>query len=309
MKLVYKQIEDLAAVDTTVLITGETGTGKELAARAIHYSSSRKSKPFIAVNCAGLTESLLASQLFGHRRGAFTGAVADQVGLVEAAEGGTLFLDEIGDIPGSVQTSLLKGVAGEGDHTAGRVEAAAGKSAHHRGDSPGFESSRCRRKLSRRPLLPHLYRKDRAPAVTSTADDLPLLGVVYGTDAHTAGKKVQEFSRDAMEALLEYQWPGNVRELEKRGGVGTRSLPGTSSSRGPSRDPAKWRQRRKPVNTGASARERKPGRGRPGCSGSAGPLSTGDWPPFRTHVVKTSRLDLKRHSRPVGRLLTRILGS
>ena len=95
-------------MDSTVLIEGETGTGKELVARAIHRTSPRQKGPFLAVNCAGLTESLVASQLFGHIRGAFTGAVSDQKGVFEAAEGGTLFLDEIGDIPLTIQTSLLR---------------------------------------------------------------------------------------------------------------------------------------------------------------------------------------------------------
>ena len=108
MQLVYQQIRDVARVDSTVLIEGETGTGKELVARAIHSSSHRKNKPFIAVNCAGLTESLLSSQLFGHKRGAFTGAIEDHQGLLEAANGGTLLLDEIGDIPVTVQNQLLR---------------------------------------------------------------------------------------------------------------------------------------------------------------------------------------------------------
>ncbi|HET9880137.1 MAG TPA: sigma 54-interacting transcriptional regulator, partial [Candidatus Binatia bacterium] len=108
MQQVYRQIRDLSQVDSTVLIEGETGTGKELAARAIHASSHRKDKPFIAVNCAGLTESLLSSQLFGHRRGAFTGAIDDQQGFLEAANRGTLLLDEIGDIPIAVQNQLLR---------------------------------------------------------------------------------------------------------------------------------------------------------------------------------------------------------
>ena len=108
MQLVYQQIRDVARVDSTVLIEGETGTGKELVARAIHSSSHRKDKPFVAVNCAGLTESLLSSQLFGHKRGAFTGAIEDHQGLFEAANGGTLLLDEIGDIPMTVQNQLLR---------------------------------------------------------------------------------------------------------------------------------------------------------------------------------------------------------
>ncbi len=102
MRIVYQQIQDVARIDWTVLIEGATGTGKELVARAIHDLSARKAKPFIAVNGAGLTESLLGSQLFGHRRGAFTGAVSNQIGLFEAADGGTIFLDEIGDMPPSV---------------------------------------------------------------------------------------------------------------------------------------------------------------------------------------------------------------
>lgn len=108
MLQIYQLVRDVARVDSTVLIEGETGTGKELIARAIHYSSPRKDRPFIAANCAGLTDSLLGGQLFGHKRGAFTGAIDDHHGLFESADGGTLFLDEIGDIPISVQTNLLR---------------------------------------------------------------------------------------------------------------------------------------------------------------------------------------------------------
>ena len=108
MTQVFEQIQDLARVDSTVLIEGETGTGKELVARALHQASARRTGPFIAANCAGLTDSLLGSQLFGHKRGAFTGAIDDQPGLFEAAQDGVLFLDEIGDIPHTVQTHLLR---------------------------------------------------------------------------------------------------------------------------------------------------------------------------------------------------------
>ncbi|HKN86327.1 MAG TPA: sigma-54 dependent transcriptional regulator, partial [Nitrospiraceae bacterium] len=108
MGQLYGQIRDVAKVDATVLIEGETGTGKELVARAIHLSSPRKTGPFIAVNCAGLADALLGSQLFGHKKGAFTGAVDHQQGFFEAANGGTLFLDEIGDISPAVQTNLLR---------------------------------------------------------------------------------------------------------------------------------------------------------------------------------------------------------
>ena len=108
MLQIYEQTRELSKVDLTVLIEGETGSGKELVARAIHFSSHRSGKPFLAVNCAGLTESLVGSQLFGHKRGAFTGAVEDHKGLLEAASGGTLLLDEIGDIPLGIQASLLR---------------------------------------------------------------------------------------------------------------------------------------------------------------------------------------------------------
>ena len=108
MQEVYRQIRNLAQVDSTVIIEGETGTGKELVARALHNSSPRKDKPFLAVNCAGLTESLLGSQLFGHKKGAFTGANNDHRGFFESAQGGTIFLDEIGDMPAPVQTSVLR---------------------------------------------------------------------------------------------------------------------------------------------------------------------------------------------------------
>ena len=108
MQDVYRQIRNLSQVESTVVIEGETGTGKELVARALHDSSPRQDKPFLAVNCAGLTESLLGSQLFGHKKGAFTGANSDHRGFFESAHGGTIFLDEIGDMPSPVQTSLLR---------------------------------------------------------------------------------------------------------------------------------------------------------------------------------------------------------
>ena len=105
---VWQLIREFARVDSTVLIEGETGTGKELVARAIHNQSQRSAGPFVALNCAGLSAELAASQLFGHRRGAFTGAVDDQLGLFEFAQTGTLFLDEIGDLPTQIQTTLLR---------------------------------------------------------------------------------------------------------------------------------------------------------------------------------------------------------
>ncbi len=167
MHLVYKQIRDVARVDATVLIEGETGVGKELVARAIHRGSRRADHPFVAVNAAGLSESLLASQLFGHRRGAFTGAVDDQKGVFEAANGGTLFLDELGDMPPSVQTSLLRvlqerEITRLGDSQSRRVDVRAISG----GDTPRPDARGRGGAVPRGPAVPHSRRHHRRPAAT-----------------------------------------------------------------------------------------------------------------------------------------------
>jgi len=215
MQVVYKQIQDVARVDTTVLIEGETGTGKELVARAIHYSSLRKNKPFIAVNCAGLTESLLASQLFGHKRGAFTGAVSDHIGMFESAGGGTLFLDEIGDIPMSVQTSLLRvlqerEITRLGESKPRKIDVRI-IAATHRDLNQAVAQGTFRQDL--------LYRirvaKIQLPALRNRREDIPLLVAWFLGQARTAtGKVVHDVSNEVMEILMEHTWPGNVRELK-----------------------------------------------------------------------------------------------
>jgi DNA-binding NtrC family response regulator len=229
MRVLFKQIEDVSATDATILIEGETGAGKELVARAIHAASGRRQRPFVAVNCAGLTESLLASQLFGHRRGAFTGAIADQVGLFEAANGGTLFLDEIGDIPMSVQTTLLRvlqerEILRVGESSPRRIDARI-LAATHRNLEAEVAAGRLRQDL--------LYRirvvRVRVPPLRERPDDIPLLVGRFLSELRQArGERATAgVSRDAMATLMAYAWPGNVREL--RSAIEAASLASRSS--------------------------------------------------------------------------------
>jgi len=215
MQLVFKQIRDVSKFDTTVLIEGETGTGKELVARAIHLSSSRKDKPYIPVNCGGLTESVLSSQLFGHKRGAFTGAVADHIGLFEAANGGTIFLDEIGDIPLSVQTSLLRvlqerEITRLGESRPRKIDARV-ISATHRDLAKGVEAGTFREDLLYRIRVARI----QLPPLRKRPEDIPLLASSF-LNQHRAssGKPIQDVSSEAMAILLAHKWPGNVRELK-----------------------------------------------------------------------------------------------
>jgi PAS domain S-box-containing protein len=215
MQRVYQQIRDVARVDATVLIEGETGTGKELVARAIHSSSHRKDKPFIAVNCAGLTDSLLGSQLFGHKRGSFTGAVEDHQGLFEAANGGTLFLDEIGDIPMTVQNQLLRvlqerEIVRLGESKPRKIDvrmlAATHRMLSDEVAKGSFRSDLLYRIRVARILLPPLRQR---------REDIPLLATSFFAQFATADDKpVKELSLDALRLLSEYDWPGNVRELK-----------------------------------------------------------------------------------------------
>ncbi len=214
MRQVFQTIQDVARVDSAVLITGDTGTGKELVARAIHELSKRSDSPFVAINCAGLSDELAASQLFGHRRGSFTGAVGDQQGLFEAAHGGTLFLDEIGDLSMRVQTALLRVLEenavlplGESGPRAVDVRVL---TATHRDLVEEAAEQRFRQDL--------LYRirvaRVTLPALRQRREDLPILARAFLADHRAStGKQVDALSDDAMALLMEYEWPGNVREL------------------------------------------------------------------------------------------------
>ncbi|MCL4191680.1 MAG: sigma 54-interacting transcriptional regulator [Thermoguttaceae bacterium] len=214
MQQVFQFIRDVAGVDSTVLIEGETGTGKELVARAIHECSRRRDGPLVALNCAGLPEELAASQLFGHRRGAFTGAMDDQQGLFEAASGGTLFLDEIGDLPSRVQTTLLRVLEERSVRRLGetrlqpvnvRVLAATNRDLTREAAEGRFRQDLLYRIRVARVRLPPL--RDRR-------EDLPLLVRAFLADHRaTTGKQVDAVGDDAMAVLMDYEWPGNVREL------------------------------------------------------------------------------------------------
>jgi PAS domain S-box-containing protein len=215
MNLVFQQIRELSQVDSTVLIEGETGTGKELVAQAIHFSGYRKNKPFIAVNSAGLTDSLLASQLFGHRRGAFTGAIEDYQGLIQAANGGTLFLDEIGDIPMNVQISLLrvlqeKEITPLGESKSRKVDVRVLAATHHN-LSEEVAKGRFRLDLLYRIRVARI----QLPPLRERREDIPLLvGSFLGQCRAATGKPVHDVSNEAVWMLMQYTWPGNVRELK-----------------------------------------------------------------------------------------------
>jgi PAS domain S-box-containing protein len=214
MLQLFEEIEQVAQGNWTVLLEGETGVGKELVARAIHAASARHDGEFVAVNCAGITESLLGSQLFGHARGAFTGADADQIGVFEAAQGGTLFLDEIGDISVTTQATLLR-VLQEKEIT--RL----GETRPHKIDVRIILATN--RNLNER-VRGGLFRKDLlyrirgarvlVPPLRERREDIPLLATAFlAQQRATSGKLVLDFDPQVMKRMLLYDWPGNIREL------------------------------------------------------------------------------------------------
>src|SRR5574341_2054071 len=215
MREVARMIDAVAYSAATVLITGESGTGKELVARALHARSPRKGQPFVALNCGALTETLLESELFGHVKGAFTGAQRDQKGLFDAADGGTIFLDEIGDIPLATQVRLLR-VLQEGEFK--RVGAADGMrvdvrviAATHRDLPKLVKTGKFREDLFYRLNVINIP----LPSLRDRADDIPLLAHHFlRRYADRLGKKVRSLSQEAIDLLCGYRWPGNVRELE-----------------------------------------------------------------------------------------------
>jgi two-component system response regulator PilR (NtrC family) len=215
MGAVFGLVRSVAATSSTVLISGESGTGKELVAKAIHALSPRKDAPFVSVNCGGLTESLLESELFGHVKGAFTDAYQHKKGLFEAAHRGTLFLDEIGDMPMAMQVKLLRALqerkirrVGGTDETEVDVRVVA---ATNRTLAELVRERRFREDLYYRLSVIPIH----IPPLRERRDDIPLLAEHFlARFRREMGKHVAKISSEAMASLLRYPWPGNVRELE-----------------------------------------------------------------------------------------------
>src|SRR2546422_3101808 len=215
MQQVYKFISKAAPTDSTVLIAGESGTGKELAARALHQNSKRASKPFMAVNCAALAESLLESELFGHEKGAFTGALAQKKGRLEVAEGGTVFLDEIGELSPALQVKLLRVLQEREFERVGgtrtikvdiRLIAATNKDLEEAITQRSF-----RQDLYYRLNVVNL----EMPPLRTRQEDIPLLASYFAAKyADKCNRRVTGISPEAKARLISYEWPGNVRELE-----------------------------------------------------------------------------------------------
>jgi formate hydrogenlyase transcriptional activator len=215
LEAVLEQVERVAPMDSTVLIQGETGTGKELIARAIHNISSRCGCPFVKLNCAAIPLDLLESELFGHERGAFTGAIAQRIGRFELADRGTLFLDEVGDIPLSLQPKLLRvlqeqefeRLGGTRTHQVDvRLVAATNRDLTEMAKRGEFRSDLYYR-LNVFPVL--------LPPLRARREDIPVLvahfAEIFG---RRVGRQIEQIPPETMSALSSYQWPGNIRELQ-----------------------------------------------------------------------------------------------
>ncbi len=217
MQEVYRVIQRVAATDASVLILGESGTGKEMAAVAIHRRSKRRDGPFIPINCSAIPENLLESELFGHEKGAFTGAIAQRRGRIEMAEGGTLFLDEIGELPAQLQVKLLRFLQGQKiERVGGResIEVNVRVIAATNADlKQGMSTSRFREDLYYRLAVVSL----RLPPLRERGGDVALLSQAFlrRFAAHFERPDLS-FDPAALRAIERYHWPGNVRELENR---------------------------------------------------------------------------------------------
>ncbi len=215
MQEIMALCEEIASLRSTVLIQGESGTGKELVARAIHNAGDRASKPFVAVSCAALAETLLESELFGHEKGSFTGANHQKQGKFEMADGGTIFLDEIGDISPKLQVDLLRVLQDRSFYRVGgseevRVDVRV-VAATHVNLRQAVAEARFRDDLFYRLNVIEI----RIPPLRARREDIPLLANHFIEQlSHELGKEISEVSEDALRLLMDHEWPGNVRELE-----------------------------------------------------------------------------------------------
>ena len=217
MRDIFRKIDKVAGTEIGVLVTGETGTGKELIAREIHRRSPRKNGPFVAINCGAIPENLLESELFGHARGAFTGAVAARPGRFQAASGGTLFLDEIGEMPAGLQVKLLRALQERAVTRVGenktepvdiRVVAATNKDLEEE-----LKAGRFREDLFYRINVVHLH----LPPLRDRGEDAVTLAKFFlGRAIRELGSKVKGFSPQALVSIKRFRWPGNIRQLENR---------------------------------------------------------------------------------------------
>ncbi|HUX60845.1 MAG TPA: sigma-54 dependent transcriptional regulator [Ignavibacteriaceae bacterium] len=215
IKKIFDMIQTVADTDTTVLITGKSGTGKELVARALHYNSKRKNKPMISVNCGTITENLIESELFGHKRGAFTGAISDKEGLIKAADGGTLFLDEISELPLQLQVKLLR-VLQEKEYTPVGSTASISVNVRfiastNRDLKDDVVNGRFREDLYYRLNIVEI----RLPSLKEREEDIPLLADHF-LDKYRKelNKNIKGIDSEAMRSMMNYEWKGEIRELE-----------------------------------------------------------------------------------------------
>jgi transcriptional regulator with GAF, ATPase, and Fis domain len=217
MRDIFHKIDKVAGTDISVLITGETGTGKELIAREIHRRSPRHNGPFVAINCGAIPENLLESELFGHAKGAFTGAVAARPGRFQAASGGTLFLDEIGEMPVGLQVKLLRALQDRAVTRVGENKAEAVDirvvAATNKDVDEEMKAGRFREDLYYRINVIHLH----LPALRDRGEDAVMLAKWFlGRAVRELGSKVKGFSPQALVAVKRFRWPGNIRQLENR---------------------------------------------------------------------------------------------
>jgi len=242
IKKIYDMIQIVSETDTTVLITGKSGTGKELVARALHYNSRRKNKPLISVNCGTIAENLIESELFGHKRGAFTGAISDKDGLVKAADGGTLFLDEISELPLQLQVKLLR-ILQEKEYTpvgstASILVNVRFLASTNRDLKEEVAGGRFREDLYYRLNVVEI----NLPSLKEREEDIPLLADHFLNKYRTEmNKNIKGIDPEAMRAMMAYEWKGEIREVEntieravifcKQEFIGLKDLPQVFSSK------------------------------------------------------------------------------